>query len=140
MKHILSVFSCIHQLFLLHQLTVNYTIHGHKEIENWCLSARALLQRLLPCSGLFSHAATGGARGCSGVSRGAARGIGREQERSWWSRFEGGGRAYSRPVLSFLPFIQCHPLSFGRRVAAEKGEAAEKEICGFREPECNSGV
>ena len=44
--------------------------------------------------------------GAFGGAGGAARGIGREQKRVWWWRFE------CRPVLSFDRFFQCHPLSF----------------------------
>ena len=69
------------------------------------LSARALLQRLHPCSGLIQF---GSSRGCSGVfgAAGAAvRGVGRAQKRGW--RFLNGRR-----VLSFWPFLHYHPLRF----------------------------
>ena len=69
------------------------------------LSARALLQWLHPCSGLIQ---SGSSRGCSGVfgAAGAAvRGVGRAQKRGW--RFLNGRR-----VLSFWPFLHCHPLRF----------------------------
>ena len=69
------------------------------------LSARALLQRPHPCSGLIQ---SGSSRGCSGVfgAAGAAvRGVGRAQKRGW--RFLNGRR-----VLSFWPFLHYHPLRF----------------------------
>jgi hypothetical protein len=46
----------------------------------------------------------------------------------------------SRPSYVAAVLLPLAAAAVTRRVAAEKGGAAEKDICGFREPECISGV
>ena len=67
------------------------------------LSARALLQRVHPCSGPGQSSSSWGCSGVLGVPRVALGGS---------RNVLGGQDLNGRPVLSFDRFFQCHPLSF----------------------------